>query len=137
MTEPRKQPRRQSSTRWAWIVATLVALAASGALSCKQEHDVCGDGVATGPEECDLADLRGMTCAELLGLPNECGALGCHGDCTFCVTGCTCYSPCGNGIIEFGESCDCGTDPAQLPPGCLAINGDPASTCDASCHERP
>lgn len=41
-----------------------------------------------------------------------------------CNFDCTSREVCGDGVADFakGEHCDCGTDPAHLPFGCLMIN---------------
>jgi cysteine-rich repeat protein len=47
---------------------------------------------------------------------------------------------CGNGKIETGESCDCGTDPANLPSGCRAPNGifyGDGMGCSKTCTKEP
>lgn len=50
-------------------------------------NSVCGDGVVTGIEECDGADLNGNTC---LTVPGRfvAGTLGCTSSCTFDTSGC-------------------------------------------------
>jgi len=54
--------------------------------TCTGDLPVCGDGTAGCNEECDLTDLRSMTC-ESLGFSS--GSLSCAADCTFDVAGCT------------------------------------------------
>jgi cysteine-rich repeat protein len=80
--------------------------------SCRVE--LCGNGVLDDGEVCDDGG-------------NQSGD-GCSSDCFSDET-------CGNGIVDVavGESCDCGIDPANLPMGCVAPNGDPAGDCPASC----
>ena len=49
-------------------------------------------------------------------------------------------SICGNGALEPGESCDCGTDPSKLPSGCKAVNGlfyDDGKGCSKTCAKEP
>lgn len=88
----------------------------------------CGDGVAAGMEECDGADLDGWTCQEL---GYDGGSLGCAGDCTLVITGCTGDPVCGNGVIDVGEQCD---GAALGPQTCVDFGyTSGAVTCDASC----
>ncbi|MCC6849719.1 MAG: hypothetical protein IT294_14540 [Deltaproteobacteria bacterium] len=51
---------------------------------------VCGNGVASGDEQCDLGDLREQTC-ESLGQGT--GILSCANDCTFELENCTFATP--------------------------------------------
>lgn len=51
---------------------------------------VCGNGVASGDEQCDLGDLRDQTC-ESLGQGG--GILSCADDCTFEFENCTFVTP--------------------------------------------
>ncbi len=69
-----------------------------------QNQGVCGDGQATGAEECDGADLREQTCE---GLGHQGGTLTCYMSCTYDESGCS-DDPCGNGVRESGEACDDG-----------------------------
>jgi len=67
----------------------------------------CGDGIVNGPEKCDDGTNS--------GLPGS------------CTKDCSAYVPttqCGDGIVQPPEKCDFGK----------AVNGTPASTCDASCR---
>jgi hypothetical protein len=52
---------------------------------CTDTPDECGDGIRTGPEECDGTDLGGQSCA---GLGLGSGDLGCTEGCTFDTSGC-------------------------------------------------
>lgn len=63
----------------------------------------CGDGLVQQGEQCDQANLQGLTC-EGLGLGG--GALSCSLNCTFDTSGCVDGDGCGNGVIEPGEQCD-------------------------------
>lgn len=61
----------------------------------------CGDGVVSGVEACDGAELNGETC-ESRGFTG--GTLTCFDTCvTFDTSACT---DCGNGEIDGGEACD-------------------------------
>ncbi|MBI5509463.1 MAG: hypothetical protein HY903_11995 [Deltaproteobacteria bacterium] len=62
----------------------------------------CGDGVATGPEQCDADDKKSQTCVTL-GFAG--GNLGCSGGCTFDTS--ACYR-CGDGTPNGTEQCDDG-----------------------------
>ncbi len=80
--------------------------------NCTFAH--CGDGVVDTGEICDEG-LRNSDEA-----PNTCRT--------------DCREPsCGDGITDtsFGEGCDCGTDPTNLPDGCTGINGD--GLCRVEC----
>lgn len=99
--------------------------------------ELCGDGVATGDEACDVADLEGATC-DSLGYGT--GTLACASDCTFDTTGCTNAPVCGDGTVDPGEECDDGNtvagdgcDPLCLietPPECGNWNIDAGEECD-------
>lgn len=90
---------------------------ASGECSNLCQSIYCGNGVIDTLEVCDDGNLI-------------------SGD--GCAANCVSDETCGNGIPDFpaGELCDCGTDPADLPNGCLAVNGAPGSHCSASCLRR-
>lgn len=49
---------------------------------------MCGDGVAQAGEDCDGADLGGLTCADVDAMFTG-GTLACDGGCTFDTSGCT------------------------------------------------
>lgn len=67
------------------------------------DPELCGNGVLDPGEDCDGADLGGMTCEDL-GYYE--GVLGCTDECTFDVSGCSGF--CGDGLLqdEHGEECD-------------------------------
>ncbi|HEV8320491.1 MAG TPA: hypothetical protein VG389_02680 [Myxococcota bacterium] len=80
------------------VVTFDVTLAATGPF--------CGDGTRDAGEDCDGADLGGMTC---LDVGFDGGTLACAADCQYDVSGCTTTAMCGNDMREAGEACD-GTD---------------------------
>ncbi|MBL4689613.1 MAG: lamin tail domain-containing protein [Nannocystaceae bacterium] len=91
--------------------------------------DVCGDGVRTGSEWCDGADLGGASCSDF----GASGTLQCTDTCDLdrCVCvwedgwGCEIPEPiCGNGALEPGEVCD-GNQFARWEEGidCAAVLG--------------
>lgn len=84
----------------------------NGNENVNQNQAVCGDGQATGDEECDGADLGGQTCE---GLGHVSGTLTCYFSCTWDESGCN-DNPCGNGTREAGEACDDGN--TQSGDGC-------------------
>ena len=65
----------------------------------------CGDGFASGTEQCDGSDLDGRRDCRDIGYYGE-GVLGCSADCTFDATGCNNLGKCGDGIINNTEQCD-------------------------------
>lgn len=68
-------------------------------------HATCGDGLRASAEECDGADLGGITC-EKLGLA---GTLRCNSGCRFDFSSCGVApgpAQCGNDVVEQGEECD-------------------------------
>jgi cysteine-rich repeat protein len=60
----------------------------------------CGDGVVSGTEECDGANLGGETC---VSQGFSAGSLSCSGSCTFDTSSCT---DCGDGVVSGIEECD-------------------------------
>jgi cysteine-rich repeat protein len=93
----------------------------------------CGDGKVIGSEGCDDG--------------NATSGDGCSSTCQI-EPGATCPTPgqacakavCGNGKVEAGEICDCGTDPAKLPTDCKAMNGlfyGDGKGCSKTCTREP
>lgn len=117
------------------ILALIGGLGAFGLMACGDDSTPsgnCGDGIVNGDEQCDLTDLNSMTCADVVA--GSTGILGCGADCTFDTTRC---ALCGDGAKTTGEQCDCGSDPNNLPDGCIGVNGDDPTTanCDTTCHK--
>lgn len=87
----------------------------------------CGDGLATGMEECDGADLAAATCVSrgFMG-----GGLDCTAGCVFDTSGCF---ACGNGMKESagGEACD-GMDFGGSTCTSLGFDGG-ALACSGAC----
>jgi len=113
-----------------------------GATSSAGGGPVCGDGVATPPEECDGLDLRGETCATVLGA-GATGELACWNICTFytdacCVPDCAgkncgpdgCGQTCGS--CAGGESCTDGL--CACVPDCGGKECGPDG-CGGSCGQ--
>ena len=93
----------------------------------------CGDGRIIGSETCDDG--------------NNTSGDGCSSTCQI-EPGATCPTPgkactkavCGNGKVESGELCDCGTDPKNLPGDCKAVNGlfyGDGKGCSKTCTKEP
>jgi hypothetical protein len=71
----------------------------------------CGNGVLDPGEQCDDGNLDpNDSCSPVCGPPT-----------------------CGDGIVDTNEDCDCGTNPNNLPAGCIAVNGAAASNCAINC----
>jgi len=118
-------------TKSLWIAMSCVAVLGLMTGCPNDPSSTCGDGVIEGGEDCDLTELGGATCADVV--PGTAGTLVCSTQCTFITTGCTIVGSCGNGIPEFGETCDCGTDPGNLPADCTDVNGGANANCDIDC----
>jgi cysteine-rich repeat protein len=93
----------------------------------------CGDKVLAGTETCDDG--------------NTASGDGCSSTCQV-EPGAECFVPgqpcvksiCGNGKVEKGELCDCGTDMKNLPVGCKGINGlfyGNGKGCSKTCTKEP
>ncbi len=51
-----------------------------------------------------------------------------------CSADCGSEVACGNGVRDWNEGCDCGTDATALPGGCPTVNGDdPTAICRSDC----
>ena len=77
---------------------------------------VCGNGQIDPNEECDGAELDGQDC---VGFGYSGGTLLCTASCSFDFAMCAAGPACGDGVVDMGESCDCGNmggacSPAQL-----------------------
>jgi fibro-slime domain-containing protein len=56
----------------------------------------------------------------------------------FSTTKSICTSTCGDGVVTAGKECDCGTDPNNLPPGCVGVNNDTTyDGCKTDCTWGP
>ena len=97
---------------------------------------LCGDGKIVGDEQCDTGN-------NAANKPDD----GCSSTCQiepgYSCTGtpsvCT-KANCGNGTLETGEACDCGTSPTNLPAGCTGPNGlfnGDGSGCSNTCTKEP
>jgi len=102
---------------------------------------VCGDGLVLGDEECDGAELGGLTC-EAEGYHG--GELACLGDCRLDWSSCEAAGRCGDGEIqpEGGEVCD-GAELAGetcqsqgFHSGVLACDDDCGAFDTAGCEGR-
>jgi alpha-tubulin suppressor-like RCC1 family protein len=86
----------------------------------------CGNGLAEEDEECDGADLKNQTCADVTQHPN--GQLGCTANCQLDTADC---HTCGNGTVEGGETCD-GSEFAGQTCAAAGHSGGEL-TCGANC----
>ncbi len=112
---------------------------------------LCGDGVVEGTEECDegaansdstpdacRTDCREPFCGDGVSDSGEaCDDGPSNSDVVPDACRSDCREPtCGDGVVDVagGERCDCGDDPADLPPGCGGINGADFGGCRADCR---
>jgi len=70
---------------------------------CEGTGPECGNDALEYGEDCDGADLGGVTCSDL-GFVG--GALGCTSACTFDTSACSNAGTCGDGTLDPGEECD-------------------------------
>ncbi len=98
--------------------------------ACTGTGPTCPDGVATGFEDCDGADLAGKDC---LSLGYDGGSLTCAADCSFDTAACTGAAPsCGDGVAEGLEECD-GAD--LRGQSCLSLSYEGGTlACDGGCR---
>ena len=115
-----------------------------------QAKEQCDDGAGNGTatSSCSKTCLRegastgsGSTCgngdiadAEQCDDGNQISGDGCSAECLDEGSMPGLFSVCGDkNLNEPGKDCDCGSDPKNLPTGCVAPNGDPKSGCSTSC----
>jgi cysteine-rich repeat protein len=93
----------------------------------------CGDGKATGREDCDGTDLRGKTCADF-GF-NQ-GTLSCLASaCIYDLRGCSVVEICDNGKDDDGDGLvDC-ADPDCAASAACAVCGDGKVTGAEQCDD--
>ena len=87
----------------------------------------CGDGFATGSEQCDGNDLAGVTDCTGLGYYQP-GTISCASDCRFDRTGCDAAGKCGDGVVNGDEQCDCPTDGTGTHCTAAQLGGETCST---------
>jgi len=92
---------------------------------CTLTGPVCGNGVQEGVEQCDGADLSGMTC-QSIGF--DTGTLTCDANCGIDMSGCGWTAipgwHCNAAFYGAGDGCDC---------GCGIVDPDCADATGASC----
>src|SRR4051794_26484760 len=89
----------------------------------------CGDSVINGAEQCDGAELGGLTCADL-HFHSEGTGLTCTDTCKLDTSGCV--GACGDGIKNGGELCD-GADLGGATCKAAGFYNDAGLTCSAFC----
>jgi hypothetical protein len=77
--------------------------------------DACGNGSIDAGEDCDGAELGDADCTTA-GFAG--GTIACNADCTFDTSGCA-DAECGDGMLQDGESCDCGNPAGKCTPAQL------------------
>ncbi len=92
----------------------------------EQDCELCGDGIASGSEECDGNDVRDASC------PSGSGVVRCTDACTLDYE--LCPELCGDGIVNGTEECeralscgddqDCGDDRVCYPLFGECVSGD-------------
>lgn len=120
--------------RWrslARLAASLLALPMLPA--CHGGEDArCGDGKATGWEQCDGADLRGRGCSSFEGYRGA--SLACAETCTYDLSACD-RLYCGNGAVELDEECDGLLDEEMASTGCQSQGfGSGRLACRSDCR---
>ncbi|MFH2005476.1 MAG: hypothetical protein ABI333_02705 [bacterium] len=115
--------------RIAFIIIAAILVAACGGRTQFGTAE-CGNLEAEWGEECDGADLNGVTCADL-GWSG--GSLSCSAGCSFDTGGCSGTGPvCGNGAREYGEQCDGANLGGQ---SCVSLGlASGTLSCDSSCE---
>jgi len=101
------------------------------AIICSVPSSTCGNGAKETTEDCDGADLGGVTCQSLGFLG---GTLACDGACRIDTSGCL-TDLCGNGVRDGIESCD-GADLGGATCASLGFGGG-ALACTPTCSLDP
>ncbi|PKN24175.1 MAG: hypothetical protein CVU65_12555, partial [Deltaproteobacteria bacterium HGW-Deltaproteobacteria-22] len=102
--------------------------------SCETEVknvDSCGDSLIDPSEQCDGAELGGVTC-ENLGYYNKLGEVSCRPDCTLDLT--ACGNRCGDGTVETDHQEQCDGENLNST-SCVSLNFTNGGTlaCTADC----
>ena len=72
-----------------------------------------------------------ITCTDDGDCPGEMVCDPRHGRCQFELS----KPVCGDGIVDEGEACDCGSDPERVPDGCASANSDTRpNRCRTNCQ---